>query len=73
MFSGNLRGARLERFKFAIYLIAPIIAVYTFSVPAVHEFIFSNRRYIVYKENAKPGGAPPAAAALPPPPPPSAQ
>ena len=32
-----LRGTRLEQFKFAIYLLAPIASVYLFSMPIVHE------------------------------------
>lgn len=47
-----MRGARLERFKFAIYVITPVVAVYVFSQPSVHEFIFANRRYILVKEDA---------------------
>ena len=40
----SLRGAALERFKFAIYIFAPIGSVYLFSLPAVHETFMTTVR-----------------------------
>lgn len=40
---------RLERWKFLVYLIAPVAAVYLFSLPEVHETAIKSRRYIVYQ------------------------
>jgi hypothetical protein len=37
-------GFRVERFKFLLYLIAPIGAVYVYSLPAVHEAALTNVR-----------------------------
>ena len=41
-------GFRLETAKFAVYLIAPIVAVVVYSIPAVHEWSLSHHRYIVF-------------------------
>ena len=47
-----MRGASLERFKFAVYLAVPVAAVYIFSLPIVHETVFARRPYIVLREDA---------------------
>lgn len=39
---------KLERFKFGVYLLVPIMAVVLYSVPAIHEWFLTERRYIVY-------------------------
>ena len=47
-----MRGAALERFKFGLYLAAPVAAVYLFAMPAVHETVFARRPYIILREDA---------------------
>jgi len=45
---------KLERFKFLVYLIAPVIAVAVYSRPAVHERSLNFHRYVVYPAPEKP-------------------
>ena len=39
---------KLEKFKFLVYLIAPMIAVAVYSRPTVHETSLNYHRYVVY-------------------------
>lgn len=41
-------GFGLERAKFAVYLVAPIIAVVVYSIPSVHETHMKLARYVVH-------------------------
>ncbi len=58
---------KLERFKFMVYLVAPVIAVAVYSRPSVHERSLNFHRYVVYPAPDKPlkrpspGAQPPAA------------
>jgi hypothetical protein len=41
-------GGKLERFKFGVYLLVPVLTVIFYSMPAIHEGFLTERRYIVY-------------------------
>ena len=45
---------KLEKFKFLVYLIAPVIAVAVYSRPQVHETSLNYHRYVVYPAPEKP-------------------
>jgi hypothetical protein len=51
------RGWRLERFKFGVYLVVPVVAVLLYSLPSVHEAAIRGSRYIVYVPSDTGGGA----------------
>lgn len=57
---------KLERFKFMVYLVAPVIAVAVYSRPSIHERSLNFHRYVVYPAPDKPlkrsPGAQPSAA-----------
>lgn len=51
-------GLKLERFKFGIYLLVPVVTVLLYSAPAIHEWYLTERRYIVYTQSDLPAIAP---------------
>ena len=46
--AGTMGSFKLEKFKFLVYLIAPMIAVAVYSRPTVHETSLNYHRYVVY-------------------------
>jgi len=48
------RGFGLERFKGALYVLAPVAAVVLYAQPAVHETALRSRRYVVYVDSDLP-------------------
>jgi len=44
----KLRRSTLEWVKFSVYLVAPIVAVYVYSLPVVHETHMKMARYVVH-------------------------
>jgi len=43
-----MKRSTLEWVKFSVYLVAPIIAVYVYSFPIVHETHMKSARYVVH-------------------------
>ena len=47
-------GFSLEKWKFGVYLVAPIIAVVFYSIPSVHETSLNMSRYVVHPPSLVP-------------------